>query len=331
MANDVLVALVHLNLAAAAAFLAVLALRPTVRRLFAPQIAYRLWASVPVAALAALIPAQPATRIVPPGVGPHFDPIWIASQGLAQAPAEALLVLWLAGAVVGAGLIAVRQLRFLDLARRGLAGPAVAGVVAPRIVMPADADHRYTAEERRLIRAHERTHIARGDPRANGFIALAQCLCWFNPLVHLAARQARLDQELACDAAVLARLSGQRRRYAETLLKTQLGAVAAPLGCHWLAGSAAHPLEMRIAALRQPAPDDHRKDVGAGLMAAVIAASALTAWTAQPHSAAQGLPPAYIPPTEAEPHVSLTIVRGWRAYPGGFRPSVRPGMPAASK
>jgi beta-lactamase regulating signal transducer with metallopeptidase domain len=293
MAADLLSALIHFNLAAAVAILAVLAARQTARSHFGPELAYRLWLCVPIAALAALIPAAAATRIVPPGDGPHFDPVYQASQSLTQAPVGALLSLWVAGALLAAAKVAFCQLRFLSLARRGLAGPAVAGFFTPRIVMPADATSRYTDEERALIRAHERTHIERGDPRINGFIALAQCLCWFNPLVHLAGREARLDQELACDATVLAHRAGQKRRYAETLLKTQIGAVAAPLGCHWLAGSAPHPLEQRIKALRRPAPNFQRQDTGAIVVGIALTIAAYAAWKAQPPAPAEGMPPAY--------------------------------------
>lgn len=291
MGTDLLVALVHLNLAAAATVLAVLAARKAVRRHFGPEISYGLWLCVPIAAAAALLPAAAATQIVPPGDGPHFDPIYQASQSLLQAPAAALLGLWLVGVLLAAGMVAAGQLRFLDMARRGLAGPAVAGFIVPRIVMPADIEATYTSEERALIRAHERTHIDRGDPRTNGFIALIQCLCWFNPLIHLAAREARLDQELACDAAVLRHRSSQKRRYAETLLKTQIGAVSAPLGCHWMAGAAPHPLEQRIKALRRPAPDFQRQDTGAIVMACAVAIAAFCAWRAQPSPPAEGMPP----------------------------------------
>jgi beta-lactamase regulating signal transducer with metallopeptidase domain len=307
MANELLIALIHLNLAAAGAVLVVLMARPAVRRHFGPQIAYCLWICVPAAAAAALLPAAMATRIFPPGDGPHFDPIYDASQQLMQAPAMPLLGLWLAGALIGAAMVAFWQLRFLDLARRGLAGPAVAGFFAPRIVMPADAATRYSPEERVLIRAHERTHIDRGDPRINGLIALAQCLSWFNPLVHLGAREARLDQELACDAAVLAHRSGQKRRYAETLLKTQLGAIAAPLGCHWLAGAEPHPLEQRITALRRPAPDFQRQDIGTFVMAGAIVLAAYGAWKAQSPAPAEGMPPIYVP-VESEHHMQAIIV-----------------------
>src|SRR6185312_11026950 len=100
MATDVLAALIHLNLAAAGTILAVLLGRGTVRRYFGPEIAYRLWLCAPIASGAALFPAAAATRIVPPGDGPHFDPVYQASQGLMAAPAGALLTLWLAGAAV---------------------------------------------------------------------------------------------------------------------------------------------------------------------------------------------------------------------------------------
>jgi beta-lactamase regulating signal transducer with metallopeptidase domain len=308
MATDLLAALIHLNLAAAGAVLVMLAARPLVRKHFGPEVAYRLWVCVPIAAGAALFPAAGATRIVPPGEGPHFDPVYQASQGLMHAPAGLLLGLWLAGAVLAGAIIAISQLRFLDMARRGLAGPAVAGVIVPRIVMPADTDERFSPEERVLIRAHERTHIDRGDPRTNGLIALAQCLCWLNPLVHLAAREARLDQELACDALVLAHRPGQKRRYAETLLKTQLGAIAAPLGCHWLAGASAHPLEQRIAALRRPAPDFQRQDIGALVMGGAILLAAYGAWKAQPPAPAEGMPPEEVYVAHEVHHMQAIIV-----------------------
>ena len=285
MANELLAVLLHMNLAAAGAVLAVLAIRGVARRRFGAGFAYRLWACVPVAALAALFP-PPAARWIPLPGSPR-PLIGQAADAVAQAPAAAILAIWIAGALCVALLIAVRQMRFLSLARRGLAGPAVAGVVAPRIVMPADAAERFTPEERAIIRAHERAHIDRKDPRTNGLIALAQCLCWFNPAVHLAAREARVDQELACDATVLSRLPGQRRRYAETLLKTQLTDSLAPLGCHWV-GAKAHPLEVRIQALRLPVASDRRRDWGLAALALTLALAAYGAWAAQPAGPAMG-------------------------------------------
>jgi bla regulator protein blaR1 len=42
------------------------------------------------------------------------------------------------------------------------------------------------------------------DPLTNFVIALVRTVCWFQPLVDLAARCLHLDQEIACDAAVTA-------------------------------------------------------------------------------------------------------------------------------
>ena len=285
MANEVLAALLHMNLAAAGAVLVVLLLRGPTRRYFGAGHAYRLWAAVPVAALAALFPPPAARWIALPG---SPKPLVVqAAEAVEHAPANAILLLWVAGVLLAAGLIAMRQLRFLALARQGLAGPAVAGVIAPRIVMPADAGRRYTPEERSIIRAHERAHIDRKDPRVNGLIALAQCLAWFNPLVQLGAREARIDQELACDATVLSHLPGQRRRYAETLLKTQLASEAAPLGCHWV-GTREHPLEVRIKTLALPIASELRRDIGLGVLALAMALCAYAVWAAQPPGPAVG-------------------------------------------
>lgn len=285
MANELLAILLHVNLAAAGAILAVLAIRRVARRHLGAGFAYCLWACVPVAAVAALFP-PPAARWIPlPGTPRSL--VGQAADAVAQAPAATILAVWIAGALCVALLIAVRQMRFLSLARRGLAGPAVAGVIAPRIVMPANAAERFTPEERAIIRAHERAHIDRKDPRTNGLIALAQCLCWFNPMVHLAAREARVDQELACDATVLTRLPGQRRRYAETLLKTQLTDSLAPLGCHWV-GAKAHPLEVRIQALRLPVASDRRRDWALAALATSLLFAAYAAWAAQPAGPAVG-------------------------------------------
>ena len=132
------------------------------------------------------------------------------------------------------------------------------------------------------MRAHERAHIGRGDIRANALLVLAQCLCWFNPLLHIGAHALRLDQELACDAAVVARRPSVRRRYAETLLKTQLlRGSAAPLGCNWVTRGR-HPLEARVATLARTAPPQARQDAGVVLLVMLGLALFYAAWAMQP-------------------------------------------------
>jgi beta-lactamase regulating signal transducer with metallopeptidase domain len=125
------------------------------------------------------------------------------------------------------------------------------GVAWPRIVTPADYALKFTAAERDLIGRHERAHIARRDPNANLFIAAMCAIGWFNPLVHIAAACARLDQELACDAAVIQAFPGCRRDYGATLLKAHLQRLGSPLACAWPAAGR-HPLELRLAMLARP-------------------------------------------------------------------------------
>lgn len=226
------------NLAAAGAILFVAAVRLPVRRAYGAEAAYHLWLVPPAAALVAL-----ALFFV-------NLPAGTAQAPFASPPAAKLaLVVWMLGAVVLAAVFALAQRRFHAELRAGRAGPAVVGLISPRIVMPAK-DAGYSPEELELIRAHERTHVARKDPRAVALAAAAQCLCWFNPMVHVAARLLRLDQELACDAAVMLSRPKSRGLYAGTLLKTQLAATPLPLGCYWPARGK-HPLEVRVAWLAQ--------------------------------------------------------------------------------
>lgn len=241
------------NLVAAGVIACVAVLRLPARRAFGPAAAYHLWGMPPVIGLIALFVDLAI---------PNTDPSIFAVSPL-------LPWLWAAGALGVAALFTVAQLRFMAQVRAGHGGPAVVGFISPVIVMPAD-DGRYSAEERELIRAHEREHVARKDPRAAGFVALAQSLCWFNPMVHLAAYLIRLDQELACDAAVIRARPTARALYARTLLKTQLAGSALPLGCHW-SPLGQHPLAVRIASLKRTSRTPVRGGDGTFAAASVAA------------------------------------------------------------
>ncbi|OYX29083.1 MAG: hypothetical protein B7Y99_13750, partial [Caulobacterales bacterium 32-69-10] len=179
--------------------------------------------------------------------------------------------------------LAIEQVRFGDLARRGLAGPAVTGVIVPRLVMPADSATRWRPDEKTLILAHEHAHIERGDLRVNSVVALLQCLFWCNPLAHVAAMRFRFDQELACDATVMAMQVGRRRLYAEALLKAD-SVVGAPFSCSW--GDVGRgALETRVTSLRLPhhAPSPTAVLTATGLALAIAGA----AWAVQPASPEQ--------------------------------------------
>jgi beta-lactamase regulating signal transducer with metallopeptidase domain len=267
--------LARLNIAASAAILLVLLLRRHLRPRLRAQQTYTLWLAVPVAAAWALA--------VPDGL-PEAAEGWL-SNGL---HARALTMIWAAGVLASVILVSWKFLRFQARAREGRAGPAIVGVLAPRLVLPSDFSQRFTADEQRLVRAHERAHIDRLDARFNGLALALQCLNWFNPLVYVAITAMRFDQELACDATVMMRMPNERRRYAETLLRSQTRTVVSPLGCGWFAAGA-HPLVTRLTVLLDARPEDPQRDVETGpwwfwilLVAALWLGALAGAWTFLP-------------------------------------------------
>lgn len=259
MSSEVLELLIRTQLVASVAILALLALR----RLVPLDPDTRIWLWI-IPLVAATVSIAGDLSIPWEGLNAQAVRLWAHTE----AWRPALLAIWLAGAAAAVIRVAAQHLAFLCEARRGRAGPAVVGVACQRIIMPAAPV--FEPAERALIRAHEWEHIRRNDLAVRNVLALLQCLCWFNPLIHHAAAELRLDQELACDETVVRRL-GRRRLYAETLLKCHT-ARPSPLGCHWL-GRGAHPLEARLAALaRRPASEQRRALMTAlGLAVGLIA------------------------------------------------------------
>ncbi len=152
------------------------------------------------------------------------------------------------------------------------------GVFWPRVVLPADFATRFDEQARKIIDLHERAHIKRGDPVANLVIAGIQVLGWCNPLVHVGALCARLDQELACDATVLSLRPSLRRPYAQALLEAHTRRTGSPLACFF----AAHPLLMRVKLLAMPEPSYRRQTAGAAAIALMAVVTALGVWTVTP-------------------------------------------------
>ncbi len=293
MTTDLLIALGKANVAAGAAIVAVIAVRKLVRKVFGAKLAYALWLAAPLAAIAVLLPAR--LTILPTPATAGFEPVptvlldtditAVAAPAVAAAaPLDLGLIFswfWIAGAAVMAAWLMRKQAAFMADARVGKAGPAVVGVIRPRIVTPSNFAEVFTDREQAVVLAHETTHIARQDVRANALAALVQCVCWFNPLIHVAARLMRIDQELACDAQVVERHPKARRTYAEAMLKAELAGRPLPLGCCWPAGTE-HPLTERIAMLKHDNPSRRRRIAGAVSIAALCALGGLAAWAAQP-------------------------------------------------
>lgn len=162
-----------------------------------------------------------------------------------------LVALWLLGAVAFLAYHLVSHSRFCARvhaqARRkrlvadgrvtvietsATSGPLAFGIWRKYVAFPRDFSERYDPVERNLALAHELTHHQRGDLIAN-WVALAMlAIHWFNPLAWRAFKAFRADQEMACDAYVLAgRASELRHAYGRAIVKSAHGG-AVSAACH---------------------------------------------------------------------------------------------------
>lgn len=268
----------------------ILVIRKPMRRWLGARAAYATWALVPMIMVASFLPPPPssagfsvvAALAAPTGLRS------VLTSADSQDWRQLLIAAWMTGIVGAAVLFAGRQARFADSIRRSARsaydeihghGPAVVGLLRPRIVLPADFTTRYSAHEQSLVIAHEQVHIRRGDVYAQLVATALRCLFWFNPLVHYAASRFRFDQELACDAVVLELFPSSRRAYGEAMLKTQLAEFGLPAGCHW---QSSHPLKERISMLIQAKPTRSRRIAASVLVAALVVAGSVAAWAGQP-------------------------------------------------
>ncbi|AUW59485.1 energy transducer TonB [Sphingobium sp. SCG-1] len=240
--------LVEALLASALLIALVMLLRRPVAQYLGARAAYALWA-LPVLRL--LLPPLPsaASPVAMLPLDSHLVSISHVREAV-QVPAaqfpwvEAGLVIWMSGAVLFLLVQAIAYARFrrlilsdgAEIGRDGnvavlesvhVTGPLAFGILHRRVVVPIDFADRYSREEQALALAHELTHHRRGDLIANLAALMLLTLHWCNPIAWIAYRAFRADQELACDAQVLARHGAdQAQTYGRAILKA---ATATPL------------------------------------------------------------------------------------------------------
>ncbi|RYD59824.1 MAG: peptidase M56 [Sphingomonadales bacterium] len=111
-------------------------------------------------------------------------------------------------------------------------GPLAFGVFRKYVAFPRDFSERYDEQERDLALAHELGHHVRGDLIANWVALIVLAIHWFNPVAWKAFRAFRADQEMACDALVLAgRAQALRHAYGRAIVKSAHGG-AVSAACH---------------------------------------------------------------------------------------------------
>jgi beta-lactamase regulating signal transducer with metallopeptidase domain len=252
-----LLAVLAQTLALSVTVVAVRALQALCVRRLGAGAAYLCWLLVPVAMLCVALPHAASDALV---LRVDVSSFALAWPGAPRTPAReegllasVALTAWATGALSLAAMLAWRQRRFDALvthargARARLpagTGPAVVGVFSPRIALPEDFESAFDAEERRLVLLHEDVHLRRHDNAWNLLAAALLVVHWFNPVAWWAWRRLRVDQELACDAAVLRREPpASLAPYSAALLKALGVAMPPPLATAW---QSTHPLVERI-------------------------------------------------------------------------------------
>lgn len=286
----------------------VLLLRRPARRVFGAAPAFTLWL-LPL--LMALAPLLPRTVFAPgawtlPAITITASAVPTSVHAAAELSfAHVLLALWIAGAGVAFGRLALHYFRLLratvpmpeswrgiidvvapDLSVRRVrmhqAGPAVVWALRTLILLPPDFMGRFDADARQLVLRHELSHLRRGDGLWLLLAELAFAVLWFHPLAWLALPRFRLDQELACDERSLRSLPGGISHYARVLLDS-VAARPLPALIPWLTEP---QLKERIAMISRIRPRALRRRAGFLAVAAMLIGGLLVAGGGTPARAA---------------------------------------------
>ncbi|MCK0070844.1 M56 family metallopeptidase [Kordiimonas laminariae] len=312
MLNSALETLISFSVVLSVAILLVLMLRKQVRQHLGASAGYMVWVAVPFSLLIYFLPfaalfieQQAASQpIYAAFLLEEVVPIPVATSNIQQTVssffpsgiATPAITLWVLGFVLSAAIFVIRQRRLKTLlspiknsgkgyyqSNTEAVGPALIGLIKPKIIVPPHFETQYSSEEQRLILTHERVHQKHKDPLVNGITALLQLINWFNPLIHYAAGKLFIDQELACDAAVLRQFPEARKRYANTLLHAHRELVPNALNCFW-SGREKHPFVERIQAIQLEALNGPKKAnnlLALGTISIVTLAAVLPDWNKQ--------------------------------------------------
>ncbi|MBT2185524.1 M56 family metallopeptidase [Sphingobium nicotianae] len=290
--------------------LLVLALRGPVRQQFGAKVAYALWLlpalRMIMPPLASLVPAALPIAQVAPASGAlsqlirervaQFD----AAPALATDAAPVLswplifAALWLGGMLAfvlwqtlsyqlftrsiikGARVRRSPAKGIKLLASPRVKGPMAFGLARRFIVFPHDALMRFDVEEHAMALTHELAHHRRGDLLANAYALVFLALHWCNPIAWIAHRAFRADQEMACDADVIAAIrdQGLGHAYGRALVKCASGRDSLAI-CHL---TTVDRLKRRLFMLSKKSPSPRRRLAGLAIAGTlVLSGLALTA------------------------------------------------------
>jgi beta-lactamase regulating signal transducer with metallopeptidase domain len=183
------------------------------------------------------------------------------------------------------------------------------GIWHPMIILPESAQETFDEEERRLILAHELSHLKRRDLAWNWLPTVTGWLFFFHPLVWVLVRRWCESQEAACDELVIQRHGARRAQYGQLLLKMSTRWPDAPRTALVAAGmsGAFRQLEQRILAMTRVKPDSTRQLAVSAAVASLIVLGGLIPWRLVAQEPARPRLPAAAP--LVAPNVPTTQLR----------------------
>ncbi|MGV3722168.1 MAG: M56 family metallopeptidase [Actinomycetota bacterium] len=160
--------------------------------------------------------------------------------------------------------------------------PVLMGIRNPVVALPSEFLENCSANDQRLILAHELAHLRRRDLRWEWLRIAGRTLFFFHPLVRLADAEWRLAQELACDELTLRATSSLPGEYGRLLLRVATdGHPGLPTAGPALGISEAHAnLRRRLRALGSLRPLPPVQAAAATMSVAVLALIGVVPWRA---------------------------------------------------
>jgi beta-lactamase regulating signal transducer with metallopeptidase domain len=188
----------------------------------------------------------------------------------ARATIAILIMIWSLGSIAMFVRLALRMRagrRDAQIAPKR--GPAVDGLLRPRISLPDGIDRLLTRDEIDAVFIHELTHAKRRDNLIRLLYEVSLCILWFHPLVWSIGVRLALYRELSCDEAVAHRGLGKQ-------LVSALAKLVTPEAPSLLQARASSFLSHRLARLNDD-PRPHSFGAANILLALAFAAILLAA------------------------------------------------------
>ncbi len=110
----------------------------------------------------------------------------------------------------------------------GIVTPFVWCLGRPQLIWPEAIAAGGSMRAKRIIVAHELSHVRRGDHWVAWIELVAGLIWWWNPLFWFVCKNIRLNSEMACDALALAQFPEDRGIYAEALFALSVSKTGDP-------------------------------------------------------------------------------------------------------